>query len=474
MSPSPFNTMSNQEHQELLSSGEAPHRLQSLDEGASQVEQLAAKIEGRREQRILITFPVRVALETECREIAVRKGYASKNKVRREDMVAIRQRVASEIVKERGNLFLYWGHKILGMKTTNQYTLETLDRAILHIDAIQDEWFHCVEFSFFYTKVVSKWPWMRNQSANAFLVVILFFFCTPILFCYVLEDESICEGSSSEMGWLQGIYFGSVTISTVGYGDVKVSPENTNIGTAYMLISICVSILAFSAAAEDAFAPFEKLYERLLKIDPDKVAEGEIIYKRIQRIRLIKLSEIVIHFVALNLVGVVVSRFFQGDLSNVEEHARWTMAQSVYWSVQSTTTIGYGDLEMGQKMRLFQVFYLCFGTFFVGNTLGKLSNLKSDMEGLRRLYAWEQREVGKEMLRSDQADCSDNKVDQYEFVIASLLNLGKVTSEDIKPIMNKFRKLAKSSGDEGYIDLGKNANEDPDRLTDYAKDYLTM
>ena len=78
------------------------------------------------------------------------------------------------------------------------------------------------------------------------------------------------------------------------------------------------------------------------------------------------------------------------------------------------------------------------------------------------------------MLRSDQADCSDNKVDQYEFVIASLLNLGKVTSEDIKPIMNKFRKLAKSSGDEGYIDLGKNANEDPDRLTDYAKDYLTM
>jgi len=268
-------------------------------------------------------------------------------------------------------------------------------------------------------------------------------------------------------GWLEGLYFGSVTISTVGYGDVRVSSGNTTIGTIYMIVSICVSILAFGAAAQDAFAPFEKLYARYLQINPDKVAEGEIIYKRIARIRLIKLTEIALHFVALNLVGVVVSQYFEGAYSDAQ--IKWTVAQSFYWAVQSTTTIGYGDLNMSSEMRLFQVFYLSFGTFFVGNTLGKLSTLQSDLEGLRRLYAWEQREVSKEMIRFDQASSIDNNVDQFEFVEASLLNLGKISGDDIRPIMNKFRKLAISSGDKGFIDLGKtNHEENPDRIPNHT------
>jgi len=234
-----------------------------------------------------------------------------------------------------------------------------------------------------------------------------------------------------------------------------------------MIVSICVSILAFGAAAQDAFAPFEKLYARYLQINPDKVAEGEIIYKRIARIRLIKLTEIALHFVALNLVGVVVSQYFEGAYSDAQ--IKWTVAQSFYWAVQSTTTIGYGDLNMSSEMRLFQVFYLSFGTFFVGNTLGKLSTLQSDLEGLRRLYAWEQREVSKEMIRFDQASSIDNNVDQFEFVEASLLNLGKISGDDIRPIMNKFRKLAISSGDKGFIDLGKtNHEENPDRIPNHT------
>lgn len=451
---------------------QTPHRLRSLQPGESQIEQLAAKIEGRRKDRIMITVPVRVALETECREIATQKEYESKNRVQREDLVSIRERVAGERVREQRNFFLCYGHQMLGMKTTNQFLMETLDRAILHIDAIDDDWFHFVEFGFFYTKTVSKWPWMRNQSTNAFLVVILFFLCTPLLFCYALDDKSICEGESTTFGWLQGLYFGSVTLSTVGYGDVKVSPDNINIGTMYMLVSICVSILAFSAAAEDAFAPFEKIYEQYLQPDPDRVAEGEIIYKRIERIRLIKLSEIVVHFFGLNLLGVLVSRFFQGGLSGLEKELQWTWSQSIYWSVQSTTTIGYGDLQMSHQMRFFQVFYLCFGTFFVGNTLGKLSSLQSEMEGLRRLYAWEQREVSQDMIRSDQANATDINVDQFEFVVASLLNLGKINSkDDIEPIMHKFRKLAMSSGDIGYINIGDADHEN--KKTAYGKGFLS-
>ena len=46
------------------------------------------------------------------------------------------------------------------------------------------------------------------------------------------------------------------------------------------------------------------------------------------------------------------------------------------------------------------------------------------------------------MLEDMQAEEHDDVVDEYEFVIASLLSLSKITSDDITPIMKKFRAMA--------------------------------
>lgn len=257
--------------------------------------------------------------------------------------------------------------------------------------------------------------------------------------------------------------------STVGYGDVTVEKDHIWAGTAYMIVSICVSIMAFSAAADDAFSPFEQLYEKYLGIDEDEILatdDSEVLPRKLWRIKVLKVGEIVTHFVMLNMIGVVASRFFKGNISAINDGAEWTWGESIYWSVQSTTTIGYGDMTMSASMKAFQVLYLCLGTFFVGNTLGKLATLKQDMDGLCRQHAWEEREVSKEMIRADQGSIHDSRVDQYEFVVASLLNLGKVSPSDITPIMNKFRKLAEASGDPGYIELGDNEVRQPNNAAE--------
>lgn len=113
--------------------------------------------------------------------------------------------------------------------------------------------------------------------------------------------------------------------------------DNANItaGTFYMICSICVSILAFSAAAGDAFSPFAKYF-----IFDKNVGEGQVLSVRLALIKAVKTGEIVVHFVMLNLFGVIVSRFFHENLSLVEEGHQWTWSESIYWSVQSTTTIG--------------------------------------------------------------------------------------------------------------------------------------
>jgi len=99
-------------------------------------------------------------------------------------------------------------------------------------------------------------------------------------------------------------------------------------------------------------------------------------------------------------------------------------------------------------MRWFQVFYLAFSTVFVGHAFGQLASLRDELKKVRQEYVWKRQEVNKRMVEEMQAYDHDDKVDQYEFVVSSLLLLDKVSSSDIEPIMDKFRTLA---GDRGYI-----------------------
>jgi hypothetical protein len=186
------------------------HRLRSLNEGESEVEKLAAKIEQRRATVIFITFDAELELLTRCREISLRREYDSPNKIAREDLESLRNQIV-----EAGccfNPLFRWWQTLTGYKTTQQYMLEAMDRALCHVDQNQEDWFHYQEWICFHTKVVSKWPWMRNESANAFLVVLVFYAATPVIFCEVLEDANICGDPSTGVSWLEGYYMASVTL----------------------------------------------------------------------------------------------------------------------------------------------------------------------------------------------------------------------------------------------------------------------
>ena len=104
------------------------------------------------------------------------------------------------------------------------------------------------------------------------------------------------------------------------------------------------------------------------------------------------------------------------------------------------------------------------------------ANLKSELNAIRRLYAWKRREVSKRLIEDMKGGNSmDNKIDQYEFMVGSLLTLNKIQPSDVSQIMDQFRELA---GEKGYImysdaaDLGEISFEmmtfQEDMLQDYA------
>ena len=100
-------------------------------------------------------------------------------------------------------------------------------------------------------------------------------------------------------------------------------------------------------------------------------------------------------------------------------------------------------------MRWFQIFYTTLGTAFVGSVFGSIASLKNEIQDLRRLYAWKRREVSKRLIEDMNGNNdADDHIDQYEFLVGSLLMLKKIDKSDVAQIMDKFRDLA---GERGYI-----------------------
>jgi len=105
---------------------------------------------------------------------------------------------------------------------------------------------------------------------------------------------------------------------------------------------------------------------------------------------------------------------------------------------------------MPVDMRWFQIFYTTLGTVLVGSVFGGIASLSQELQDLKRFYAWKRREVSKRLLEDMQGENDDGKIDQYEFLVGSLLVLNKLERSDIDQIMDRFRELA---GTKGYIDF---------------------
>jgi hypothetical protein len=235
--------------------------LNSTIRGESEVEALAKRIEERRGGRVVITFDVRVALVQGCRQIAVDKGYPI-SKIDIADLLEFRDET-KRLFEEQKKTPIYRMKKLLNFRVQSEQLLEVLDRAVPLVQDDQDDhdnWFHYMDckfaFSFpviiqfflmfcfltinddlfllfavniYYTKVESKWPWMRNGVTVALMVLFLFYFATPIFFCNIVKDSGVCpsEPGKPYSGWMSALYFASTTLSTVRLWNLNVLCPST-------------------------------------------------------------------------------------------------------------------------------------------------------------------------------------------------------------------------------------------------------
>ena len=422
----------------------------------SEVEQIAERIETRRAQRVPITRPAEKRFLRCCRKLASRPD----NCISTENLHNLREKIEAEVeAQKQKGISLRWICGLLGILQDSDCLLAALDRA--SEQEVEDDCFSFIDFNHNGMKLVSRWPWMRSAVGKSLVILVGFYMSTPLVFCHVLHDVDVCKQSPFGR-YLSAMYFTSATISTVGYGDITVSDDPNwmrHIGTLYMLVSMIVAAVAFSTAAAITASPLQSMVRRICDrfvSSPDEIqSRDQLLQARLARVRFSRLAVVALEVFLFIFIGVFASQIASAFETNPA--AKWTFATSLYWATQTCLTVGYGDVsEEPHGLIIFKTFYLLLSTYVVGSSLGRLGSLKEEMSKIRRLHTWNSRPVTRRFIDEYQAYEHDDKVDQFEFLVASLVMLGRIDSDDIKPVMDKFRSLA---GDKDYISVSQDISD---------------
>ncbi|XP_010243700.1 PREDICTED: two pore potassium channel c-like isoform X3 [Nelumbo nucifera] len=259
---------------------------------------------------------------------------------------------------------------------------------------------------------------------------------------YMVRSGSFTGHSTVRL--VDALYFSVVTLCTTGYGDIVPDTTFTKLFTcAFILVGLgFIDILLhglvtymldrqetvlLSAVDENRFHTMFRTYI----IDTEK---GRM------RIRMKVALALFVLFGCIAIGTIMV---------HVLEGLNWT--DSIYLSVTSVTTVGYGDYAFKTvKGRCFAIVWLLVSTLAVARAFLYLTELRIYKRN-RKIAKWvlQKRMTLGDLMAADLDN--DGSISKSEFVIYKLKEMGKIAEKDILQICNQFDRL--DTGNCGKITL---------------------
>jgi hypothetical protein len=268
-------------------------------------------------------------------------------------------------------------------------------------------------------KLVSPMDVLRETWKNYWVKAGVQFF---LFFLFFLVG---CLYYSHVEGWSVGtcIMFTIVTISTVGYGYQYPTTNNSRVFTIfYMIFGIYFVFFTVSNAITANFEAVKKYVEER--------ATSDSIGQNINRHK---------YAFACTIVSIFVCIFVAGGIFQSLEG--WSFVEGVYFAVETSTTVGYGDLDINNADSTFTfvIFYILFSTVLFAFAFNTFNIIQAEMEQLKK----DEEVLLKKKNMAFIADLDKGKgVTEGQFILAVLEHLGTVDYEkDVKPWQEKFREM---------------------------------
>ncbi|KAF5176612.1 Two-pore potassium channel like [Thalictrum thalictroides] len=276
---------------------------------------------------------------------------------------------------------------------------------------------------------------------QAFFLLIIYLSLGVLIFC--LNRHHFTSTETHPV--VDALYFCIVTMCTIGYGDI--TPTSTS-AKLFSIMFVLVGFGFIDILLSGMVSYVLDLQESLLL----SAVKGGEMNKNLARNYVfdLKKGRMRIRMKVGLALGVVVLCIGIGvGVMHFVEKLNWI--DSIYLSVMSVTTVGYGDRAFNSfSGRLFASIWLLVSTLAVARAFLYLAEARIDKR---------HRTMAKWVLRQDMtvseflaADIDNNGfVSKSEYVIYKLKEMGKISEKDILQICNQFDRL--DTGNCGKITL---------------------
>lgn len=193
---------------------------------------------------------------------------------------------------------------------------------------------------------------------------------------YILVSAFYC----SVEGWgiLESIYFITVTICTVGYGDYSPKSDGSRVFTMFIIVIGIIFVFSIINDFSEYIVDYARQQGKLLR---KKTAQELFIITQDKYRFVRKRIYPLLSLISVVLLGAVV-------MLCVED---FSFIQSLYFCVVTTTTVGYGDLTPTRDVsRIFLIFYIPISVGIVAAAIGSFTAVriqeKAEKKKLKSLH----------------------------------------------------------------------------------------
>lgn len=202
-----------------------------------------------------------------------------------------------------------------------------------------------------------------------------------------------------KLSFLDAIYFIIVTTTTVGYGDITPSDDAGKLFTTfYIVIGVTMVLPQISNTISVAMKQSLDIFYRF------ECLSG---YPKVN----VYLSVLAVMIFSGLFVGVVY----------MTVHQELSFIQSLYWSVVTAFTVGYGDINTSarkESYRVFAIFYILIVLCVISGAIGIYEEIEAEHKRLKKEESIKNKQLTLEMLLSMDKG-GEEGVDRLEFLISS-------------------------------------------------------
>lgn len=315
------------------------------------------------------------------------------------------------------------------LKEPKGSALSQLDNAELEQRCLEDDHL-CKQLE----EEVAKSDKVRSRCwYAASLVLLLGYYGFGVTYYMNVED----------WGAVDAVYFITVTLTTVGYGDLLPTTDQSKMVTCgFIVVGLCIMGTCLSTLTDGVIGT-------ILMLDDEDASDDCSLCGANPVYRTIAIALLVFFFCVAGGMAFF-ANYVDEDLS---------FLNSMYLCFVTVSTVGYGDYSpQSEGGRIFSVGWILFSVVFLAKAVGSVFEVQARYKHQQLRARMLKKRITLRDLRAFDSDL-DGKLDQNEFVLCKMSTMGLFSEADLGLCLQSFKEMdIDSSGNVDMHDIIRHGN----------------